>query len=607
MRITISAIAIIWFLLTGCTQDSSESQISQPTSPDSLFAAFYQDRLQFNPIEATIAGEEGYNDTLPNYISDSYIERLRAFYTRYLEAAKRHDPATLGQIGKISLELLIRECRLKLDGLEMPIRCITSPIYGFPMYEHLPVNQIFSYHLFIGQMASGSASQPFETVEDYDNWLSRVEDYLVWIDTAIVKMREGMTQGIVHPKVITEKMIPQLRPFIDSPVEEHLFYTPATQIPDEISAEDAGRIERSYRAMVDEAVVPKYRELRDFLQEVYLPAGRSTAGFGELPGGRETYAYLIRWHTGTDMPADEIFELGKSEVGRILGEMEKVKAEVGFEGDMHAFFEHVRTSPDQMPFTDPQQVIDNFNAIHEKIKPHVDSLFDLRPDAGFEVRRTEAFRETSASAEYQQGSKDGARPGIFYVPIPDVRAYNNYGDESLFLHEAIPGHHFQLSLQQENEELPEFLHGEGNAAFAEGWALYCESLGKELGLYDDPYQHFGMLSAEMHRAIRLVVDVGIHAKGWTREEAIAYSLEHEAESKASITAEIERYMIMPAQALSYKIGQIKIQELRRRAEETLGDRFDIREFHNQVLNTGSLTLDLLEEKIQGWIEERQQE
>jgi uncharacterized protein (DUF885 family) len=301
------------------------------------------------------------------------------------------------------------------------------------------------------------------------------------------------------------------------------------------------------------------------------------------------------------MTPEEIFALGEREVARIAREMEKVKEEVGFQGDLRAFFDHVRASPAQMPFTQQGQVLSNFEAIRETMKPNLKRLFSVEPKAGFEVRRTEEFREKSASAEYVPGSKDGSRPGVFYVPIPDVRHYNKYGDEALFLHEAIPGHHYQLSLQQENQALPEFLHPEGMTAFVEGWALYSESLGRELGLYRDPYQYFGMLSGEMHRAIRLVVDTGMHARGWTREQAIQYSLDHEADSMESITAEIERYMVAPGQALAYKIGQLKIRELRTKAEQKLGAGFDVREFHRQVLDSGSLPLSLLEEKVNRWI------
>jgi uncharacterized protein (DUF885 family) len=287
--------------------------------------------------------------------------------------------------------------------------------------------------------------------------------------------------------------------------------------------------------------------------------------------------------------------------------MEKVKAEVGFDGGLKEFFDYVRTRPELMPFNEPQEVLDNFVSIHEKMLPQLEKLFDKTPKTAFEVRRTEKFRENTASAEYNPGSIDGTRPGVFYVPIPDVKSYNTLSDEDLFLHEAIPGHHYQISLQQENELLPSFRKSLWYSAYGEGWALYTESLGSELGLYEDPYQYFGMLSAEMHRAIRLVVDAGMHTKGWTREQAIQYSLDHEAEPEASIIAEIERYMAIPGQALSYKIGQLKIRELRARAEEKLGNKFEIREFHNIVLETGCIPLVLLEAQVDGWIASQETE
>jgi uncharacterized protein (DUF885 family) len=396
-------------------------------------------------------------------------------------------------------------------------------------------------------------------------------------------------------------MIPQLDEFITSPVEAHLFYKPILSMPEGITEADKNRISAAYSKMIADDLKPKYTEIKEFLVNEYLPACRETSGIGALPNGLETYNYLIKLHTTTNMTADEIHELGKREVARILIEMEEAKNKMGFKGDIKTFFEFVRNSPDQMPFTDPQEVIDNFNRIKERIDGTLNQVFDLKPKADFVVRRTEAFREASASAEYVPGTKDASRPGIFYVPIPDVKTYNKYSDEALFLHEAIPGHHYQLSLQQENKDLPEFLHPESMGVFVEGWALYAESLGTELGLYEDPVQYFGMLSMEMHRAIRLVVDTGIHSKGWTREQAIQYSLDNEAESEDAVIAEIERYMATPGQALSYKIGQLKIRELRTRAETKLGEKFRIKEFHNQVLNSGSLPLVLLEEKIDKWI------
>ena len=414
-------------------------------------------------------------------------------------------------------------------------------------------------------------------------------------------MHAGIKQGIVLPKSLSKKVIPQLASWKEGPVESHHFYSPVRKLPEGMGEKDADKTKANYKAMIEGKLIPAINRLHDFFENEYLPAGRETSGISALPNGAAWYQYLIRYYTSTDMTADEVFELGKSEVARIKHEMEKVKEQVGFTGDLKAFFDHVRSKPELMPFGDPQQVIDNFNAIHEKIKPNLEKLFDLTPKTAFEVRRTEAFREKSASAEYNPGSLDGTRPGVFYVPIPDVNAYNLYSDEDLFLHEAIPGHHYQISLAQENKQFPSFRRTLWNNAYGEGWALYTESLGKELGLYDDPYQYFGMLGAEMHRAIRLVVDPGLHAKGWTREQAIQYSLDNQAESEATIISEIERYMAGPGQALSYKIGQLKIIKLRKRATEKLGDTFDIREFHNKVLESGCVPLNILEEKIDGWI------
>jgi len=337
------------------------------------------------------------------------------------------------------------------------------------------------------------------------------------------------------------------------------------------------------------------------MSTTYLEAGRTTSGYDEVPNGEAYYAHQIRTYTTTNMTADEIHQLGLDEVARILSEMEKVKAEVGYTKDLKSFFNYVRNNKDLMPFTERQQVLDNFNAIHERMKPQLEKLFDLTPKTTFEVRRTEEFREASASAEYNQGSLDGTRPGIFYTPIPDATKYNTHQDETLFLHEAIPGHHYQISLQQESTELPQFRKTLWYSGYGEGWALYSETLGKELGLYTNPYQYFGTLAAEIHRAIRLVVDTGLHSKGWTREQAIQYSLDNESESEASIISEIERYMANPGQALSYKIGQLKIRELREKAKIELGDKFDIRQFHNQVLETGCVPLALLEDKINVWI------
>ena len=596
---------VLILLLGSCQTDKrNATDMEKQMTPETLFESYYEERLAMNPIHATSIGDPRYNDTLVNFLTDEYQEQLKAFCRKYQQLIRNFEGEELDDNQQLGIELISYNSRIVLEGLENKICMVPSPPYGEPVPLLMPLNQFWSVQLLMSQLASGESIQPFRTVKDYENWLARVDDYIELIDTAIYRMREGMEQVLTQPKIITERMIEQLES-MDVPVEAHIFYSPVLRMPDSFTEPEKEKIRDAYRNMVERKIMPAYSSLQAFLQREYLPNCRESSGIGALPSGSETYRYLVRYHTTTDLTPEQIFEMGKKEVARIRSEMEQVMGRVGFEGDLKAFFEYVRNDDNLMPFTEPQQVIDHFNSIYERMKPQLDKLFDLKPETGFEVRRTEAFREKTASAEYVPGSADGSRNGIFYVPIPDVKKYNIFSDEDLFLHEAIPGHHYQISIQQENKQLPTFqrVFIENNA-YIEGWALYTESLGKELGLYTDPYQYFGMLSSEMHRAIRLVVDVGIHEKGWTREDAIRYSLENEAQPEASIVSEIERYMVMPGQALSYKIGQFKIRELRSRAEERLGDKFNIKEFHNEILESGSVPLMILEERIDRWIESK---
>jgi uncharacterized protein (DUF885 family) len=455
-------------------------------------------------------------------------------------------------------------------------------------------------------LAGGTTSQPFNSVEDYKNWLARVDSYLDWLASAKENMKKGMENGYVLPSSLIVKVIPQFEVLATGKVVDHLYYSPIYSISEAFTQEEREELTNAYTDMVANKIMPAHQAMVDFLRDEYLPAGKINQGIAAVtPLGSEYYVHQIKKYTTTDMTADEIHQIGLNEVARIQTEMEAVKKEIGFKGDLKDFFDFVRTNKKLMPFTERSQVIAWYDSIHQVMKPQIDKLFGKQPKTPFEVRRTEPFREKSAAANYSPGSVDGTRPGIFYTPIPDVETYNIFDKEDLFLHEAIPGHHFQISLAQENEDLPDFRKTLWYSAYGEGWALYTESMGRELGLYKDPYQYFGMLSSEIHRAIRLVVDTGLHTKGWTREQAIQYSLENEAEEAASIESEIERYMANPGQALSYKIGQLKIIELRKRAEASLGDAFDIKEFHNQVLETGCIPLQLLEDKIDNWIASNQ--
>lgn len=580
----------VTFLFLACKEDSKSNSKETKETEDfnTVLETYHEETLKLYPLNATSAGDNRYNDQLPNILSPEFKEREKTFYTDYLHKMKKYDDKDLTESERLSKEILIWECDMRLESLAFKD-------------DLMPINQMWSLQLNIGQLASGSSSQPFKTVADYNNWIKRLDAYLLWMASAEDKMKEGIKEGQVLPKSLIKKVLPQLEAMTNPNIEDHLFYTPVTNFPDTFSEEDKNELTTLYKTYITDKIIPAYANLHDFMSTDYLEAGRETSGIGALTDGESYYDHQIKLFTTTDMSADEIHQLGLDEVARILSEMEKVKTEVGFKGTLMSFFDHVRTKKELMPYTTAQGVIDNFNKIHETMQPQLESLFDLKPNTPFEVRQTEAFRAASASAEYNSGSLDGTRPGIFYVPILDANTYNGFSDESLFLHEAIPGHHYQISLQQENKDLPNFRKTLWYSAYGEGWALYTESLGKELGLYTDPYQYFGMLSAEMHRAIRLVVDTGLHSKGWTREDAITYSMENEAESEEGITSEIERYMAMPGQALSYKVGQLKIRELRAKAEAELGNTFDIGQFHNQVLESGCLPLKLLERKIDTWI------
>jgi uncharacterized protein (DUF885 family) len=550
---------------------------------------YFKEKNELNPLDATQNGQYEYNDQLQFEMTNSFRKKQNTFFDNYEKQILAIDVATLSAEEKISYEIIKWETSVGKDLLKQEANL-------------MPIHQFWGTHLTMSQFAGGTSAQPFKTEKDYRNFLKRTEKYSVWLDSAMVYMKKGITKGMVLPKVLTQKVIPQFQDLVTIKAEDNLYYSVIKTMPASFSEETKTTLQKDYTTVINEKLMPAYKRMIIFLKNEYLPASRTTSGIGSLPNGKVLYTTYAKSWTTTSQTPEEIHELGLKEVARLKLEMEKVKTQVGFKGTLLAFFEEVRNKKELMPFKKPEEVIANFEAIHNRIKPNVDKLFSLQPKTKFEIRRTEAFRENTASAEYNQGTADGSRPGIFYVPIPDVAKYNYYGDEDLFLHEAIPGHHFQVSLQQENQELPDFRKFAWFGAYGEGWALYTESLGKELGLYQDPYQYFGMLGNEMHRAVRLVVDTGIHSKGWTREQAIKFSLENEAESEASITTEIERYMAVPGQALSYKIGQLKIMELRKKAQEELKDKFDIKIFHQKVLESGVLPLALLEKKIDEWIQ-----
>lgn len=580
------------FLLLGvfgaCTNPQKVETTVSNVQFGKLCAQYYEDFLKLNPLTATYAGDNRYNDLLPNDGAVAYLNTVRKFDQQYLDSLKKYQPESLDENDRLSYEVLKDQLETSIEGMKYHL-------------EYLPFNQMVGLPLTMGQLGSGSGAQPFKTVKDYDNWLKRVSAFSIWADTAIGNFKKGIATGIVFPKALVVKMYPQMLGMVVSDATKSLFYTPITNMPKEFSEADKKRITQAYLTAIQNELIPAYQKMGQFLQQEYLPKARTTSGISSVPGGKEIYAYVVKQQTTTTKSPEEIYQTGLKEVARIHQQMDSIKNVTGFKGDLNAFFTYMKTDAKFRPYKTPAQVLAAFEQIHQRMEPNLKKMFNEAPKTPFEIRQTEAFRAASASAEYNQGSADGKRPGIFYVPILDATKFNTTsGMESLFLHEAIPGHHYQISLTQENTALPNFRRFGFHNAYVEGWALYCESLGKELGLYTDPYQHMGALGDEMHRAIRLVVDVAIHTKNMTREEAIKYMMANEPADEQNVTAEIERYMSWPGQALGYKIGAMKIRELRNKYEKKLGDKFKLTAFHHQLLKDGSLPLSVLEAKMDTW-------
>ncbi|MBB6092832.1 uncharacterized protein (DUF885 family) [Povalibacter uvarum] len=580
------------FALVLAVAGLSLAQAAAPgASPElnKLFDDYFEKSLELSPLQATFIGDDRYDDKLTNSISPEFIRMALEVDRSYLDAALKYDPKKLSPEDRLSWEIFVHERRVSIESAKFP-------------GELLPIDQMFSIPTLMPVLASATSAQPFKTVEDYDQFLARMNDYITWSDQAVVNMREGIRRNVVQPRVVMQNVQKQLAALIAEDPLKSIFYTPVTQFPDGFAAADRTRLEKAYRDAVVSKINPSYRRLHDFVRDEYLPKTRATVAWTALPDGPAWYAFLVKNSTTTEMTPDEIHDLGLKEVARILAEMEQVKTQVGFKGDLNAFFRYLQDDP-KFYYTKADDLIAGYQDVKRRIDAVLPKYFSLFPKADYEVRAVEAFRaESAAGGSYQQPSADGSRPGIFYVNTFNLKAQPKFGMETLSLHEAAPGHHFQISIQQELTELPRFRRFGGNyTAYVEGWALYAESIGKEMGLFTDPYQYYGRLSDEMLRALRLVVDTGLHTRGWTREKAIQYMLDNSSMAKSDVEAEVERYIANPAQALGYKIGQIRIRQMRVKAEKALGGKFDIKQFHTEVLRDGALPMGVLEAKIDRWI------
>jgi uncharacterized protein (DUF885 family) len=597
MRKTALLLSSLALALPACTgapppAPAAAAQQSQSAALAALFAASDEASLKRNPISALARGDMRYADRLGDFLFDSYYSAERAAAASELAALARIDREALSPSEKISYDVLKWQRTLDLRGLQPDMLALTAV---------RPIDHFNGFHTQVAELSSGEGLAPYRTVQDYENGLRRLDDFTALLDQSIVRMRQGMATGVVQPRLVMENVLEQLEAMLAEGVEASSFMKPVASFPADIPAADQARLKSAYAAALQAKVRPALTRLRDFIASDYLPKARNSVGLGAMPGGDKLYAYLVEASTTTNMTPDEIHRIGLDNVARIQAEMQGVMRQVGFTGTLKEFFEHIRTDPKFKPAS-REALQQGYVAIGRRLDATLPRLFRTIPKTALEIRPVPALTEKGAArGSYNGGSADGTRPGVFYFNAYDLPSRTTPGMETLFLHEGRPGHHFQISLAQENESLPSFQRFGGNTAYVEGWGLYAETLGRELGVYTDPYQYFGYLDSQLFRAIRLVVDTGIHSKGWTRDQTIQYILDNSSRGRSNATAETERYIANPGQALAYKIGQLKISELRARAEQALGAKFDIGEFHEQVLMSGALPLAVLERKIDDWI------
>jgi uncharacterized protein (DUF885 family) len=560
-----------------------------------LFHESDEEQLKLNPLSAIFRGDMRYADRLGDFGTDAYYNATRAAAERDLQRLRAIDRAKLTPTNQIAYDVFEFQTLDNIESLKPEMLALTAV---------RPIDHFFGFHVFYPGFASGKGAAPFKTVEDYENNLKRHRDYVKAVDVAIMRFRQGMASGVVQPKLVVNNVIDQLNLQINQGVEGSTFYLPVKTFPETITEADRTRLTAAYASTLREGILPAYVRLRDFLKNEYLPVAREGHGLVHMKGGDRLYAYLVRNNTTLDMTPEQVHQLGLSEVARIKNDMEAIRTRVGFNGTLPQFFEHLRTDAKFKP-KDRESYLQTYYEIGKRVDARIREQFSTIPKTPLEIRYYEPYREkTSAGGSYEPGSPDGKRPGVFYFNAYDLPSRSLNGMETLYLHEGAPGHHFQIALAIENTELPAFMRFGGVTAYSEGWGLYAEQLWKELGMETDPYQRMGGLQDEMLRAMRLVVDTGIHAKGWDRDKAIAYMLANSSMSRTEATAEVERYIAIPGQALAYKVGQLTISRLKAKAQKELGARFDPRDFHAQVLMTGALPMAVLEKKIDTWIAAR---
>jgi uncharacterized protein (DUF885 family) len=569
----------LWAAALVLAVQAGASSTAQPVPRlAELVRDYEREARPYYPFTASESGLHQYDRVLANSIGADYRKGLAEICSRYLAAVRQIDAATLGEPERLTRDIFEFNLDVCGERLRLPWHLLPIDQVGRSLPSDFPV------------IGSGRGIHPFKTRQNYEDFLGRVDGFVVWIDTAIANMRTGIERGITLPRDLVVKILPQLDAQIVADARTSLFWEPIRNMPPDFDDATRSALSEKYLTAIETQIVPAYRRLRVFMQDEYLPRSRSTFGIADLPDGRAMYAYSVRVGTTTSLTPEEIFKLGEREVNRVSAEMKRVQSEIAFRHD---------TPPPR--YATAEELVAAYADLRASIEAKLPALFGRLPKAGFEIRAIEAFREQSMPTSYAASSPDGARPGVFYLNAADVRGGRGTAvSRSVFLHEAVPGHHLQIALQRENRQLPGFRRFGGYNAFAEGWALYAESLGTELGAYGNRHDQVEMLGAELYRAKRLVLDVGLHTKGWTRERAIAYF----GGRRETAEREVERYMAWPGQALGYKIGQLTIVRLRKKAEKTLGKAFDLRAFHDALLEEGGMPLTVLEARMDRWVAAR---
>ncbi len=561
------------------------------TKIDQLAADFYKARAQFDPLMITANGDSHYDDQLGMNIAPAV---RAAHYARYRQLRR--------QLAAIPRARLAGPQQLTWDLLAYELDAELS-LAPFPSHL-LPLDQFDNVPGTLANYANGAGSQPLATVAQYRAYLSRLRQLPAWIDQAVINMREGIERGIVQPKAISAAMLPQFQQMCSEQVEDSVFYTPVKNLPAAFSDADKAALTREYRQVIEQGIAPALARLVAFIETDYIPAGRATSGWGALPNGAAWYQALVAHRTNLALTPEAIHQTGLREVARIEQQWAQLGPKLGYTGDPKGLPRWVEAQAQFKPFSSEAQVLDAYRQLDGVVKARLPAYFKHLPKSAMEILPEPELSKATASDHYTPAAADGSHPGVFWVVVNDPAKYGRAGMATLFLHEAQPGHHLHAGLLKELA-LPDFRKFNteymNSAAFTEGWGLYAETLGGDFGIYDDPLYYFGHLNAELMRAVRLVVDTGIHAKGWSREQAVAYMQDTLGVSEARAVNQVQRYMVWPAQALSYKIGALKILALREKARTAMGDKFNLADFHEIVLGQGTLPLPILEQRVDQWI------